>query len=152
MAFIKTFPRVPGLSLHVGVIESTARLGLLGQVMALRSNILNVIGSDANTRSEAIIIPQPHSVQSVTHNLAADERFFQRLKVQDESSDPARVLNCEHFQEYGSTNHSLTYFQRESSIPWFARAAVIQPILQPLLEFAKLPKMPIKSLRCYAGV
>jgi len=73
-------------------------------------------------------IPQP--VRSPAHNLAA-ERAFVPLRVRDPACDRqgerARLLRCEHFAEYGSRHHALSYFRGNDNLP---RAA--DPLLAAL--------------------
>jgi len=69
-------------------------------------------------------IPQP--VRSQAHNLAK-ERTFVPLRVRDPAGDAVR--RCEHFAEYGSRYHALTYFRGNDNIP-----GAMDPILEALRE------------------
>merc|ERR1719488_42208 len=69
-------------------------------------------------------IPQP--VRSQAHNLAK-ERTFVPLRVRDPAGDAVR--RCEHFAEYGSRYHALTYFRGNENIP-----GAMDPILEALRE------------------
>merc|ERR1712167_295347 len=63
---------------------------------------------------------------SRAHNLQR-ERTFVPLRVNDPINDTER--RCEHFAEYGSAAHALSYFRGNENIP-----AVCNPILAALLK------------------
>ena len=71
------------------------------------------LGDDADPRVAGI--PQPEKGRvSRAHNLA-EERAFHALRVADPAGD--KTLRCEHFAEYGSRHHALTYFRGTDNIP-----------------------------------
>lgn len=63
-------------------------------------------------------------VISKAHNLK-QERAFVPLRV----SEGGMVRQCEHFAEYGSKHHSLSYFRGNANIP-----SVLDPILDALRD------------------
>jgi hypothetical protein len=72
-------------------------------------------------------IPQPLEGRiSRAHNLQR-ERKFVPLRVKDPVDQTER--RCEHFAEYGSAAHALSYFRGNENIP-----AVCEPILAALLK------------------
>jgi len=72
-------------------------------------------------------IPQPLEGRiSRAHNLQR-ERKFVPLRVKDPVDQTER--RCEHFAEYGSAAHALSYFRGNENIP-----SVCNPILAALLE------------------
>ena len=72
-------------------------------------------------------IPQPLEGRiSRAHNLQR-ERTFVPLRVKDPVDQTER--RCEHFAEYGSAAHALSYFRGNENIP-----AVCEPILAALLK------------------
>jgi hypothetical protein len=72
-------------------------------------------------------IPQPLEGRiSRAHNLQR-ERTFVPLRVNDPINDTER--RCEHFAEYGSAAHALSYFRGNENIP-----SVCDPILAALLK------------------
>ena len=72
-------------------------------------------------------IPQPLEGRiSRAHNLQR-ERKFVPLRVNDPVDQTER--RCEHFAEYGSAAHALSYFRGNENIP-----AVCDPILAALLK------------------
>ena len=69
-------------------------------------------------------IPQPLEGRiSRAHNLQR-ERTFVPLRVKDPVDQTER--RCEHFAEYGSAAHALSYFRGNENIP-----SVCDPILKP---------------------
>jgi len=77
--------------------------------------------------SRSADIPQPLEGRiSRAHNLQR-ERKFVPLKVTDPVDQTER--RCEHFAEYGSAAHALSYFRGNENIP-----AVCEPILKALLK------------------
>ena len=72
-------------------------------------------------------IPQPLEGRiSRAHNLQR-ERTFVPLRVKDPVDQTER--RCEHFAEYGSAAHALSYFRGNENIP-----SVCEPILSALLK------------------
>lgn len=55
--------------------------------------------------------------RTTSRRSAAAERSFRRVAVPD--ADGGALLSAEHFEQYGSAAHSLTYFQRRANIPRF---------------------------------
>ena len=100
-------------------------------------------GTAEGARSAAI--PQP--VRSRAHNLAA-ERDFVPLRVSDPLADQtARVMRrCEHFAEYGSSYHSLTYFRGNRNVP-----SVMDPILAALRELDVIRALAPKGAASKGG-
>ena len=77
--------------------------------------------------SRSADIPQPREGRiSRAHNLQR-ERTFVPLRVKDPVQGTER--RCEHFAEYGSAAHALSYFRGNENIP-----AVCDPILAALLK------------------
>ena len=77
--------------------------------------------------SRSADIPQPLEGRiSRAHNLQR-ERTFVPLRVKDPVDQADR--RCEHFAEYGSAAHALSYFRGNENIP-----AVCDPILKALLK------------------
>ena len=77
--------------------------------------------------SRSADIPQPLEGRiSRAHNLQR-ERTFVPLRVKDPVDQTER--RCEHFAEYGSAAHALSYFRGNENIP-----AVCEPILAALLK------------------
>lgn len=124
---VEKFSKIPGLQLYHSVFNASMQECLVRNIHAITKQLF----SDHQSNSQDSIlahIPQPKSVRSSAHNLA-EERFFRPVQVEDFSSDARSMIKCEHFQTYGSDNHSLTYFQRNRNIPLFARRGIIEPIL-----------------------
>ena len=77
--------------------------------------------------SRSADIPQPLEGRiSRAHNLQR-ERTFVPLRVKDPVDQTER--RCEHFAEYGSAAHALSYFRGNENIP-----SVCDPILKALLK------------------
>jgi hypothetical protein len=134
---MQQFVRVPGLSLHHAAFAGATLDRLLGHTMRLQANISRCMAETAGAGATPVTVPQP--VRSSQHNLAT-ERSFVRLRLpygiqggQDgQGGAPASTLQCEHFAEYGSRGHALTYFQKNCSIPPFAVREIIEPVLSKL--------------------
>lgn len=72
-------------------------------------------------------IPQPERGRvSQAHNLKQERKYIP-LRV----ADPLEggILRCEHFEEYGSSSHALTYFRGNENMP-----RAVDPILDALRE------------------
>ena len=103
-----------GLHYIPSFIPNYTRRRLLGHTQ----NLLDSVRASLSP-VESIHIPQP--IRSQQHNLA-EERTFRRVRVRD--SLTGMLIKGEHFEEYGSREHSLTYFQRNINIPGFAQEVI----------------------------
>jgi hypothetical protein len=91
--------------------------------------LIDAVNSAAGGGGEGRVadIPQPLEGRiSRAHNLQR-ERTFVPLRVKDPVDQTER--RCEHFAEYGSAAHALSYFRGNENIP-----AVCDPILKALLK------------------
>ena len=91
--------------------------------------LIDAVNAAANGggESRSVDIPQPLEGRiSRAHNLQR-ERTFVPLRVKDPVDQAER--RCEHFAEYGSAAHALSYFRGNENIP-----AVCDPILKALLK------------------
>ena len=82
-----------------------------------------------------IVVKVPQPIRSEYHNLA-EEKSFYRVKVVDLRKTPSRTLNCEHFPDYGSSGHTLSYFQRKGAIPSYIQRDVIERFVAGMPEVA----------------
>merc|ERR1719152_624858 len=118
----------PGLHVFNGFGAPTPEMasGVVSGARALIAAVeATARGDAAGPRSAAI--PQP--TRSQAHNLAA-EREFVPLRVHDPAlHEGAAILRCEHFSEYGSRYHALSYFRGNENLP-----RVLDPILAALRE------------------
>ena len=117
----------PGLYVfdNFGTPTSAVAKGVLNGACELIQEVNDV--ASGNTRnSRMAMIPQPKEGRiSKAHNLAM-ERKFVSLNVRDPAAN-GEFRKCEHFSEYGSKYHSLTYFRGNENLP-----RVLDPILAEL--------------------
>ena len=71
---------------------------------------------------------------SKQHNLKSNESF-KRLTLS--TFDPAKFLQCQHFEQYGEDGHKLTYFIGTKNIPTFIERGLVKS-LEMLPEVAQL--------------
>ena len=76
---------------------------------------------------------------SQDHNLK-QERKYVPIRVVDPLTHKA--LHCEHFHEYGSSSHSLTYFRGNQNIPH-----AVEPILSALRDLDVIRSLSTESKR-----
>ena len=85
-----------------------------------------------------VVVKVPQPIRSEYHNLP-EEKSFYRVKVADSASDDGsdgRLLNCEHFPDYGSSGHTLSYFQRTGAIPSYIQRDLIDRFVAGTPEVA----------------
>ena len=117
----------PGLYVfdNFGAPTSAVAKGVLNGAHELIQEV-NDAASGTARNSQVASIPQPKEGRiSKAHNLATERRFVS-LNVRDPAANDA-IRKCEHFSEYGSKYHSLTYFRGNENLP-----RVLDPILAEL--------------------
>jgi hypothetical protein len=123
----QSFKRVPGLLLFRDALDLSAQRRVAAKALALHDHLKSSLGEN-NGKLQTTHVPQ--AIKSESHNLSG-ERHFYRLRFPDKDRVNG-VVACEHFPEYGNLHHSLTYFQRNQSIPEFAKQELIVPLLSHL--------------------
>jgi len=115
----------PGLHIFdaFGAPTSTTASRVVSGARDLIAAVDAAAQGDVGGRRSATI-PQP--VRSKAHNLAV-ERDFVPLRVPDPAAGGNALRRCEHFAQYGSRYHALTYFRGNENIP-----RVVDPILEAL--------------------
>ena len=88
--------------------------------------LIDAVNAAAAAAARGVADIPPPRADSRAHNLQR-ERTFVPLRVKDPVDQTER--RCEHFAEYGSAAHALSYFRGNENIP-----AVCDPILAALLK------------------
>ena len=105
-----------------------------------RNLIKEVSRRSSKNNSKGTHVPQPEEGRvSQDHNLK-QERKYVPIRIVDPLT--RKDLHCEHFHEYGSDSHSLTYFRGNQNIPHFA-----EPILSALREVDVIKSLATESKR-----
>jgi hypothetical protein len=133
----RTFANIPGLTLHLGVASPKQQARLIADTLALRRRVGDAVNGFVARGGRAITVEVPQPIRSERHNLAEEKSFF-RVKVCDSAPNDGRVLNCEHFADYGSSGHTLSYFQRKPAIPSYIQHDLIDRFVAGLPEVAAL--------------
>ena len=131
----KTFANIPGLTLHLGAASPEQQASLIADTLALRRRVVDAVDGKVGNGEGPIVVKVPQPIRSEYHNLA-EEKSFYRVKVADLRKTPSRTLNCEHFPDYGSSGHTLSYFQRKGAIPSYIQRDVIDRFVGGMPEVA----------------